>query len=648
MLLEHLSAVQIMSRRWAAAHQSERVPEYRAKEEAYSTSHAMGTGPYRLTKREPGVRTEVQRNPRWWGRSEGNVQALVFLPIANDATRTAALLSGDADFTQEAPTQDLERLARESALRLLEGPENRLVFLGMDQARDELLHSNVKGRNPFKDVRVREAFARAIDADALKSVIMRGRAEPTGCMSMNPQTCLAPELRARAPADPARARKLLAEAGYPDGFEVRFDCPNDRYINDQALCVAMVGMLARVGVTQRPHRQADRRARNVHDDRALGAPGAGGRKVKPRPMRLALGALSLAAMAGAAMADGMIAGCQLFPGSSIFYQRIDDTARFPRHPDSYRWLASIGTRTRLFTDWGHDTARGIPYNVVDGTSKTTNWPLLSFDILDERAGPVAGVGVPHESDCARVEPASDAAKPTVRIERPCSAMPPDQQRFPFPHPAVAKAENARCKAVGRCGDRHILVVEHGACRLWESYFSYRVDGHWKAYSTAAWDLASDAIRPPRWTSSDAAGLPIVPLLARPDEASGTAMSHALRVTFRGDVMDRRAVWPASHVAGKHLPGGIPFGAMLRLRADVKIPPHWTRQARNLATAMQRHGLIVADIGDDLWVTGEPGPQWNAATQSQLRSLRLDQFEFVDIGSITGDARFDAGSYRAAW
>jgi peptide/nickel transport system substrate-binding protein len=248
LLLEHQLNVQIMSRTWCRKHGVERVPSFVAKEEGHSTRNAMGTGPFILRQREAGVKTVLVRNPNWWDRFEGNVTEVILTPIGSDGTRTAALLSGDIDFTHDAPPQDLARLARDPKVGLHTGPENRVIFFGFDQLRDELLYSNVKGRNPFKDMRVREAFYRAVDAEMLKSTIMRGQSAPTGCMTTARIGCLAPELETRLPADPVRARKLLAEAGYPNGFELTLDCPNDRYVNDQPLCVAVAGMLGRIGV----------------------------------------------------------------------------------------------------------------------------------------------------------------------------------------------------------------------------------------------------------------------------------------------------------------------------------------------------------------------------------------------------------------
>ena len=249
MLLEHLSAIYIMSRRWTVEHHAEVPLALKSKQENFATRHANGTGPYVLKAREPGSRTVLVRNPDWWGPAEGNVTEIVYTPIASDATRVAALLSGAIDFVQDPPPQDLGRFRADPAFRVDIGPENRLIFIGFDQHRDALEASDVKDRNPFKDRRVREAFYKAIDVDALATRIMRGQASTTNCMALSPAGCPDPAFERHEPPDPAGARKLLAEAGYPGGFTATIDCPNDRYIGDREVCVAVAAMLARVGVT---------------------------------------------------------------------------------------------------------------------------------------------------------------------------------------------------------------------------------------------------------------------------------------------------------------------------------------------------------------------------------------------------------------
>ena len=217
-------------------------------QENYAIRHAMGTGPYMLVSREPDRRTVVEANPGWWDKPVGNVSRAEFTVIGNAATRVAALLSGEVDMIYSVPPQDMDRIAHTDGLKLVTGPELRTIFLGMDQWRDELLRSDVKGRNPLKDRRVREAFALAIDEAAIAARIMRGQAHPTWLMWGPGVNGYDAGQDVRPKPDPARARQLLTEAGYPDGFSMSMDCPNDRYVNDEAICTAVVAMLARIGV----------------------------------------------------------------------------------------------------------------------------------------------------------------------------------------------------------------------------------------------------------------------------------------------------------------------------------------------------------------------------------------------------------------
>lgn len=248
LMLEHVNTIYMMSKTWSVAHKVEKPLDFKAKEETFAARNANGTGPFMLKTREPGVRTVLVANPNWWGKAEGNIDEIVYTPIASDATRNAALLSGEIDFVHDPAPQDLARIAANPAFKVYSGLENRVVYFGFDQFRDALEGSNVKDRNPFKDRRVREAFYKAIDVDVLQSKIMRGEAVPTACMTTAPQGCLDPSLEKHPPADVPRAKQLMVEAGYPDGFELTLDCPNDRYINDRDLCVATVGMLARINV----------------------------------------------------------------------------------------------------------------------------------------------------------------------------------------------------------------------------------------------------------------------------------------------------------------------------------------------------------------------------------------------------------------
>jgi peptide/nickel transport system substrate-binding protein len=248
-LLGQLTEVRIMSRAWCVKHNVQKPQDYKNKEETYAVRNANGTGPYILKSRDPDTKTVAVRNSNWWGKMEGNVDEMVYTPIKQDSTRMAALLSGEIDFVLDPPPQDIGRLKQDKKIKVLEGMENRTIFLGMDQRRDELQYSNVKGKNPFKDKRVREAFQDAIDVNALKTTVMRGLSVPTAVMYAPQVDGYPKELDKVKGPDRAKAKKLLADAGYPNGFEVTLDCPNNRYVNDEKMCVAIAGMLAQVGVT---------------------------------------------------------------------------------------------------------------------------------------------------------------------------------------------------------------------------------------------------------------------------------------------------------------------------------------------------------------------------------------------------------------
>lgn len=250
--LQHLNTVYIMSKAWCEQHKVTKPQDFTNKEETYAALHANGTGPWILVSRQPDAKTVFKRNPGWWGKIEGNVQEVVFTPIKSDATRIAALISGEVDFVLDPPPRDLERLRRTDGVKIIDGPENRVIFIGMDQARDELLYSSVKGKNPFKDVRVRKALYQAIDIEAIKSKLMNGQAAPTGAVVPSPLGSFNdPEVERRLPYDLGQARKLMADAGYADGFEVTLDCPNNRYINDERICVALAGMWDKIKVRVR-------------------------------------------------------------------------------------------------------------------------------------------------------------------------------------------------------------------------------------------------------------------------------------------------------------------------------------------------------------------------------------------------------------
>ena len=247
-LPRELNFVRIVSRSWAEAHDAVLPADMRARAESYATRHSNGTGPYVLVTREPDSQTVFAPNPAWWNGKPA-LDRVTFRPLADDTTRVAALLSGAIDMTDAVPVQDVARIGNTAGFKIVKGPELRTVFLGFDQSSPELAASSVKGRNPFGDVRVRRAFYRAIDMDAIASRVLRGYGRPVGTPVAPEVAGFSAEADRRLPYDPAAARALLAEAGYKDGFALGMDCPNNRYMSDAAVCQAVAAMLGRVGIT---------------------------------------------------------------------------------------------------------------------------------------------------------------------------------------------------------------------------------------------------------------------------------------------------------------------------------------------------------------------------------------------------------------
>jgi peptide/nickel transport system substrate-binding protein len=249
-MLESVGSIHIMSRKWSEKHGVMKPVDMSKKEDSYAQRNAMGTGPFKLVSYEYGVKTAHEKNNDWWGIKEGlfegNITTVEYRPIGNAATRMSALRSGQVDFVLDPPVQDIAALKQDKDLKVWEGSEVRVVMIDLDQARDELQNSDVKGRNPFKDRRVRQALYHAIDIEAIKGSVMRGLSVPTGIPLPDPKGAGVPAtLEKRLPYDVAAAKKLLAEAGYPNGFGFTLHCPNDRYINDEKICVALAGMWAR-------------------------------------------------------------------------------------------------------------------------------------------------------------------------------------------------------------------------------------------------------------------------------------------------------------------------------------------------------------------------------------------------------------------
>ena len=246
-LLNQLSNIFVMSKAWATKNFSIAPQNWNASQETYASTNTMGTGPFKITLREPNTKTVFKKSRVWWGDVEHNLDSIELLPIANAATRVAALLSGEIDIVTDAPVQDLGRIGGSASHKVESTPQMRTIFLGMDQAADQLRSGNT-GDNPFKKKEVRQALYQAIDIEAIKKKVMRGDSEPAGIITFPGVTGYTKALDKRLPYDPEAAKQLLADAGYPDGFDVELRCPNDRYVNDEAICTAVVGMFGKIGV----------------------------------------------------------------------------------------------------------------------------------------------------------------------------------------------------------------------------------------------------------------------------------------------------------------------------------------------------------------------------------------------------------------
>jgi hypothetical protein len=296
--------------------------------------------------------------------------------------------------------------------------------------------------------------------------------------------------------------------------------------------------------------------------------------------------LAVVIAAGAAAAPPpRIGGCQVFPASSAWNQRVD---RLPVAKDSAALIRSIGLDSPVHPDFGsgvYDGQRiGIPYVVVSGRSTPKARP--KFDYADE----------------------SDPG--------------------PYPIPATVPIEGAPNPDDG---DRHALIVDRDTCTLYELYALHRSGGGWDAGSGAIWKLDSNHLRPAGWTSADAAGLPILPGLARYDEVAGGAIDHALR--FTAPRTRRAYIYPARHYASDSTdPALPPMGLRVRLKAGVDIagfPP----QARVVLEALKSYGMILADNGSPWYISGAPDPRWSNDDLHSLSRLTGADFEVVDTSRL---------------
>jgi peptide/nickel transport system substrate-binding protein len=247
LIYNFLTNVVIFDKGWLESNDTVDPVDSTKGQESYATTHSNGTGPFVLESRRPDAKTVLVVNPAWWDTPKHNLTRIEFTPIASDATRVAALLSGELDFISPSPLQDAKRIAASPGVKVLEGPGLRTIFFGFNM-REKLNDTDLASGNPFQDARVRNAFAKAINLPLLKKKIMRGKSRLAGLL-------VAPEVPGFDPArnehvahDPEGAKKLLAAAGYADGFSFAMNCPNDRYVNDEEICQAVASMISKVGL----------------------------------------------------------------------------------------------------------------------------------------------------------------------------------------------------------------------------------------------------------------------------------------------------------------------------------------------------------------------------------------------------------------
>src|SRR6056297_438579 len=246
-VLNYLTNILILDQEWMAEHDALLPADMRGGRENYAVANSNGTGPFMLESRQPDARTVLTVNEDWWDEPEHNLTRIEFSPIGSDATRIAALLSGELDFITPAPLQDVERIERADGASVIIAPALRTIMLGLNHT-DSLHNSNLTDKNPLQDVRVRQALWRAIDMELIRKKIMRDMSRNTALLVAPPVPGYSEELDVLPPADPEAAKALLSEAGFGEGFEVGFDCPSSRYVNDEEICQAITAMWARIGV----------------------------------------------------------------------------------------------------------------------------------------------------------------------------------------------------------------------------------------------------------------------------------------------------------------------------------------------------------------------------------------------------------------
>jgi hypothetical protein len=329
-----------------------------------------------------------------------------------------------------------------------------------------------------------------------------------------------------------------------------------------------------------------------------------------------------------------ISGCPVLPANHLFNTPID---ALPVHPMSAQFITTIGGGTNIHLDLGTETNQadpefyGIPWQIVNGSSFT--WPAVVFASAD---GDLDWDPRP-ESDCAVTN--------AHTFTQPCTAGAAPSPLLPIPTGAIVEGGVDTGADHLPYGDHHILLLDADSCVLWETYHSYLTAGTWNIFGAAGFDLASNALRPDGWTSADAAGFPILPLLIRADEAATGEIKHALRFTIESDKIRTSYTWPARHLtnngtASTSLPQ---MGQLFRLKASYTIPSGASTQTRAILTALKTYGVYLADGGSDMYIQGEPSATWDDAIFDEVQDVPASEFEAVDLTPITSSAGWDVDS-----
>lgn len=331
----------------------------------------------------------------------------------------------------------------------------------------------------------------------------------------------------------------------------------------------------------------------------------------------------------------VIAGCPILPSNHIFNTPINN---LPVHANSAAFMATVGV-ANIHLDLGRsvdmtqpDTYYGIPYNVVNANSLA--WRDVKYTSMD----PDLSWDPKSESDCA-----SGAAH--TRIS-PCTTAAAPGPQLPIPANPLVEGGISPDVAGQTYADHHILILDTDNCRLWEIYHAYTgVGGVWNIFGSATFDLRANTLRPSGWTSADAAGFPILPLLLRADEAASGSIKHALRFTIRSRSIRNEFTWPARHLTengtlAANLP---PMGQLFRLKASYVMPANFGVQARAIVVALQTYGMYLADGGSNMYIQGEPSANWSDTVFSQVQSVGAANFEAVDLGPIQRRPGFNQDS-----